>query len=526
MPLVLKWLFAYDVASQTMAWWEVRHTEMGGFVITRYRKPEIEAIWSDKKKLSLWEISELAAIRAQEELGNFPPGTTQQIDSILEEHPIDTEWWLAEDVRVHHDLIAFVNERLRFLPKELQQFWHKNITSFDIEDPALARMLKDSMLLVRLKLMPLMASLKTLALRHRYTLMMARTHGQGAEAQSFGKMVLTWFKEVQAAWELFELVTDYSLRFSKMSGAAGNYGGLDPEVEKRALQILGFLPFYGASQIMPRVLYAPLAQGLANLVSSLHKIGQDIRLKARSPRPLLQEPFQKTQQGSSAMPHKKNPIRTEQLQGMARLASKYASAIAEGIPTWEERSIEQSCVERVAWPDLFHVVVHSLEVLTGVISNMPVYADNMLLELLELRGCYAAAEAKEKLKELGEHHGLSADDAYGIVQLAAFNIFAPYANALKIREQIPQSLEEAADMLKKMRLIPPQPHQSIECLIASGDLHATSELSYNQETVTRWNDTLKLIFSTADAGQAWADVFDLTKLLKHEAVLFQKVFGV
>jgi adenylosuccinate lyase len=356
--------------------------------------------------------------------------------------------------------------------------------------------------------------------------MMARTHGQGAEAQTFGKLALTWYRELLTAWKLVTLVSDYSLQFSKMSGAAGNYGGLDPEVENRALGILGFVPFYGATQIMPRILYAPLAQGLANLAEELHKIGHDIRLKARSPRPLLQEPFKKTQQGSSAMPHKKNPIRTEQLQGMARLARSSADALAQGIATWEERSIEQSCVERVAWPDLFHAVVHSLEVLTGVVSKMPVYLDNMLVELIDLRGCYAAAEAKEALKELGRQYGLSAKEAYAIIQLAAFNVFEPHPKALEIRKQIPQSLEEAAGMFRRMETIPPSPYRAIKLVIASGTLHVSAELECDEQTVLRWNQMLTQIFSNDSACQKWEEVFDLTKLLKHEVVLFREVLGV
>ena len=495
-------------------------------MIERYRKPEIEQIWGDLNKLTSWSKSELAAIKAQEKLGRFPSGTTRAITQILKKHSIDREWWLREDVRVHHDLIAFVNERLRFLPLEWQEFWHSNMTSFDTEEPAFGRALRDSVKVVQTKVELLFVTLRGLALKYRFTLMMGRTHGQGAEAQTFGKMVLTWYKEVWTAWKLFKFISDYSLNFSKMSGAVGNYGGLDPEVEKRALKILRFKPYYGATQIMPRILYAPLAQGLANFVEELNKIALDIRLKARSPKPLLQEPFRKTQQGSSAMPHKKNTIRAEQTEGMARLAKAFAAAIAEGIVTWEERAIEQSCVERVAWPDLFHVTLQALEVLTGVISKMPVYPDNMLLELLDLRGCYAAAEAKEKLKKLGKQHGLSAKDAYGIVQVAAFNVFEPHPEALRIREQIPQSLCEAREMMRRMETIPPQTRQSIQSAISAGTLRVSPELSYDEGTVSRWNEILRTIFSDEDARPKWDEVFDLTKLLKHETVLFQEVLGV
>ncbi len=495
-------------------------------MIERYRKPVISAIWSDEYKLRLWQASEFAAIQAQQELGRFPQGTSYEVALVLEASPIDIDWWLKEDEKIHHDLIAFLNERRRFLPQNLQKFWHKNMTSFDTEEPAFGKMLVESIAVVETKVKALLETLRVLSLKHRYTLMLARTHGQGGEGQSFGKMVLTWHTELRTAWELLQLSSNYSLKFSKMSGAAGNYGGLDPEVEKRALGILGFKPLYGATQVMPRILYAPIAQGLANLATVLHKIGLDIRLKARSPRPLLQEPFKKTQKGSSAMPHKKNTIRTEQLEGMARLAKSFASAIADGIETWEERAIEQSCVERVAWPDLFHVIVHSLEVLTGVVSKMPVYADNMLAELVETCGCYAAAEAKEKLKELGESFGLTAQDAYDIVQLAAFNAFEPTPEAREIRQQIPESLLDAGILLDEMKMCPERQRQTIETIIADGALHTSPELSSDEATVARWNGMLLAIFEKPEACQSWNEVFDPEELLRHEHVLFENAFGV
>ena len=174
-----------------------------------------------------------------------------------------------------------------------------------------------------------------------------------------------------------------NLDYSKLSGAIGNYGSINPEVEIKALELLELQPYYGATQIMPRELYAPLAQALAQIVSTLNKIAMAIRLGARSGNPIYHEPFKKTQMGSSAMPHKKNTIRTEQIEGMERMAHNYLQMIMENIKTWEERAIEQSCVERVAWPDLFHVTIHSLRSMNFVLSGLQVYPDNMLREIIE-----------------------------------------------------------------------------------------------------------------------------------------------
>src|SRR6185436_1031469 len=160
----------------------------------------------------------------------------------------------------------------------------------------------------------------------------------------------------------------------------------------------------------------------------------DIRLMARSGRTLVQEPFGKMQTGSSAMPHKKNTISCERLAGFARMARNYSHMIEENLDTWEERAIEQSSVERVAWPDLFHVTCHSLTTMTKILTGLKVNPDLMALELEESRKCYASDEAKERLKEIAQPFGLSGEEAYRIVQLACFNIFEPDPKAKQMRD--------------------------------------------------------------------------------------------
>ncbi|PJA09925.1 adenylosuccinate lyase, partial [Candidatus Falkowbacteria bacterium CG_4_10_14_0_2_um_filter_41_15] len=226
------------------------------------------------------------------------------------------------DQEIHHDLNAFVDERIRHINSHLHQYFHKNITSYDTEEPAFAYSLSEAVRVIEPLGAALEQTLKALAIKYRHTIMNGRTHGQEAEMQSFGARCLTWLADYlvarKALWQSLD-----NLKYSKLSGAIGKYGSLDPKIEEGALKILGFVPFYGATQIMPRILYAPIAQNLCNLVAVIDKIGMDIRLASRSGRPLLQEPFKKKQKGSSAMPHKKNTIRTEQLEGMARMAKGY-----------------------------------------------------------------------------------------------------------------------------------------------------------------------------------------------------------
>ena len=484
----------------------------------RYENLEITKIFSDEHKLELWQKTELAVIAARVKLGMMGRQDALSISDALENAPIDLIRWKIRDKEIHHDLNAFIDERLRNLAPGLHQYFHKGITSYDTEEPAFGRILTEATEII----MPLSAKLKNalvlLGATYRYTIMNARTHGQEAEIQSFGARCLSWLADYQIAEEALNKSLD-NLQYSKLSGAIGKYGSLDPKIEKIALEMLGFKPYLGATQIMPRVFYAPIAQNLSNLVSVLDKIAGDIRLAARSGNPIMQEPFQKKQKGSSAMPHKKNTIRTEQIEGMARMARGYSLMLSECIKTWEERAIEQSCVERVAWPDLFHVTAQALKVLELVLSGLKVYPDNMLKEIHESRGVYASSEAKEFLKE----SGLSHEDAYRIVQLACFNVFEPSEARLAIRVNIPTSFAFAGKLLKQIELIPPEGIISIEYAIPMADLQISDNLDITQEAVDGYNELLKGIFSSPEAVKKWHTLFTPEFLLRNENFLYQNM---
>lgn len=492
-------------------------------MIERYEKKIISAIWSDENKLHLWQETELAVIRAMLKLKKIPAEISVEIHKILVSNPIDADWWKERDNVIHHDLNAFLEERLRFLPKELHPYFHKRITSYDTEEPAFARMIHQSVDIVFRNGVELKKVLKELALKHRHVIMNGRTHGQEAELQTFGKRCLSWRRDIDL--DLLNLgKSSENLYYSKLSGAIGNYGSIDPELEKVALKMLGFAPYYGATQIMPREIYAPVAQALCQIVMTLDKIATAIRLGARSGRPICQEPFSKLQKGSSAMPHKKNTIRTEQIEGMARMANGYLNMIMNNIKTWEERAIEQSCVERVAWPDLFHVTVHSLEVINKTLEGLKVYPDNMLWEIIESRGCYASGEAKEFLKEIGNSHGLDAEDAYRIVQLAAFNAFAVTYSSKKAREKLPNSLDETDRILKEFKNAPREKITSIEEIIPTGCLFAMpDQLDATEKIVSRWNEILKKIFSEPETLSEWHKRFQPSYLLRNEVMLYREI---
>jgi len=490
-------------------------------MIKRYEDKEIAGIWKDEEKLAAWQKVELAVIEARVSLKIIPIEIFSQIKSILELHPVDIEWWKEREKETKHDLQAWVEERVRHLPIELRQYFHEGMTSYDTEETAFLLLLKRSAVCVFKGCMALENALKSLALKYRYCPMMGVTHGQYGEVQTFGKRCLTWHQEIFFAQEKISYEAD-TLCWSRLSGAMGNYGGVTPEIEKKALKILGFEPFWGATQILPRQLHAPLAESLAALVSVISKIGTDIRLGARSPRPIYQEPFGKNQTGSSRMPQKKNTISSEQLEGMERIALGYLVMIMQNIRTWEERAIEQSSVERVAWPDLFHVTMRSLTVCAKIMEGLQVYPDNMIRDIVDTRGTWAAGPAKEFLRKYSV--SLTTEEAYRIVQLASFIVFQPSEWAISIRTNPPKSLKSADKWLEDAIIMADKIRhpRSIEYIIRQADLRIISELGATQEQVYKWNDSLRILFAKGDLE--WQSVFSIQNRLKDEDHLFKQVF--
>lgn len=490
----------------------------------RYRQKDIEEIWSDSNKLKLWDRLELAVILARERLGQVPQGTYESIKGFLEKNPIDLAWWKAEDKSIGHDLMAYVHERIRHLPKELQQYMHQGITSYDTEEQPFATMILESVIIVEECLDDLIKIMEGMARKYRYTIMNARTHGQEAEMQTWGARVLTWIATMQEATKDLKEAKK-KLRLSKLSGAIGKYGTLTPELESEALRILEFKPFYGATQIMPRVIYTPTAFALFEIVKILDKIANDIRLGARSGNPICREGFGEKQVGSSIMPHKRNPIKTEQITGMDYLVEGYLDAIIKTIKTWEERTIEMSSLERVAWPDLLHAAVHSLRSMANVLKNLEIYPDNMMREIIESRGTWAASRAQVYLKGVLASHGIGSEEAYRIVQLAAFNAFEPSEQSAKIRQLPPASFAEAQEALSHFQAIPPTVPISIRAIIRFGKLRVSSVLSHTQETVNKWNRLLEIVFDSPEIIIGWEIVFSIEDALKHENVLYKQILG-
>ncbi|QQG49684.1 MAG: hypothetical protein HZB70_02700 [Candidatus Berkelbacteria bacterium] len=489
-------------------------------MIERYAQEDITAIFSDKTKVKRWQDTEIAVTQAYTESHEFSEADFREFKGALLAHPVDLKWWKRRDEKIHHDLNAFLEERARRLPTRLQPLLHSNMTSYDTQEAAFARTLIDASHLVLKELAKLKEVLQAQALKHRFSLMVGKTHGQQGELQTHGKRCITWLRALEADRLLIEQAKA-KLRYSKISGAVGNWGPIHPDIERRALEILGLEPYCGATQIIPREIYTPLADALAQTVLTIDKIALDIRLNARTPLPLYHEPFAKEQKGSSAMPHKKNPINTEQLEGMGRMASTYAAGIKQNIRTWEERAIEQSCVERVFWPDLFHVTMRAVSVLTKVLKGLVIYRHNMLIEIILSRGCYATAGAKEVLKQLVEPHGLKAEDAYRVIQLAAFNIFEYSGPVLSMPKSLDQAEQQLAEFTATWQF-ETQP-TTLADYVMRAELQPSSQLKASAWKIKQWNRALRKVFVCPQARLEWTEAFRPTNVLKHEAHLFEQL---
>ena len=492
-------------------------------MIPRYADFRITMLFADEAKLMRWQQVELAVIRARADLGLVSDEVFRSVASILEPIPFDIKWWLARDKEIHHDLNAFIEERSRHLPAHLTSEFHRDMTSYDTEDPAFALALISAAEMFENDLAELMFLIGGIADQYRDIVMLRRTHGQGAKLGTFGGRVLTWHAMLN---DLFDPLTESVKRCSRsrISGAVGNYGGnMTPDIELVALRQLRLKPFYGATQITPRSVFVPLAQNIQLVVECLGKIALDVRLMARSGLPLVHEPFAKVQKGSSAMPHKKNPIRTEQVEGLVKLVRGQVLSIIETIPTWEERAIEQSCVERVAWPDLFHTALRTISVMKQVLGGLVVYPRNMLEEIVQSRGTYASDEAKNFLATEFAKKGIPAEDAYRIVQLASFNAFASTRSS-DFRSPTSEGFQLADDVVLGYREVEVTV-ESISTRIVEGRLFSVPDLQASDSDVERWNTSLKRLFSDSDLRRGWFEVFRPSNLLHSETFLFEKVLG-
>lgn len=393
-------------------------------MIPRYTRPAMKKIWSEENKYGRWLEVETLALEAWEILGAVPKGIAEAVRAKAKVDPKRIDEIEAE---VRHDVIAFVSQVAETVGEE-GKYIHYGLTSYDVVDTALSSLVREALLVILSDVKAMMDVLKSLALKYKDTPMIGRTHGVHAEPITFGLLLARWYQEMKRNYDRVQVAIG-EISVGKLSGAVGNYAHVDPFVERFVCKRLDLTPAPVSSQVIQRDRHAAVLGTLAVIASSLEKIASDLRHLARTEVREVEEPFRVGQKGSSAMPHKKNPVGLEQVCGMARLMRGYAVAALENNALWHERDISNSSVERIILPDATTLLDYMLARMTGILKDMRVYPERMLQNLNLTGGLVFSEEVLLALVE----SGMTREDAYAIVQRLAM---AAWESAPTFRERV------------------------------------------------------------------------------------------
>lgn len=376
-------------------------------MIERYTLPEMGNLWSETYKLQTWLQVEIAVCEAQAELGYIPSAAVSEIKSKAN---FDPNRVLEIEAEVRHDMIAFLTNVNEYVG-DAGRFIHLGLTSSDVLDTALSLQLVASLDVLLQCLEELIQAIRQKAQEHRYTVMIGRSHGIHAEPITFGFKLAGWLAEVLRHKTRCQNLRE-NIAVGKISGAVGTYANIEPRVEAIACEKLGLKPDTASTQVISRDRHADYVQQLALLAASIERFAVEIRNLQKTDVLEVEEYFSKGQKGSSAMPHKRNPIRSERLTGMARLVRSHAGAALENIALWHERDISHSSVERVILPDaciLTHFMLHEI---INLVKNLLVYPQNMERNL----NCYGGVVFSQRVLLTLIDKGLNREQAYAIVQ--------------------------------------------------------------------------------------------------------------
>ena len=384
-------------------------------MIPRYTRPEMAALWSDEEKYRAWLAVELAATEVLVSRGIVP---ASDWESIRTKARFDVSRIAAIEAEVKHDVIAFLTSVAESVGPASRHI-HYGLTSSDVVDTAFALLLVRACDLLLTGVDGMLAVLKRRAIEHKHTVMVGRTHGIHAEPYTLGLKFVGWHLEIARSRERLKTARE-EIRFGKLSGAVGTYAHLDPTIEADVMSKLGLKCEPLATQVIPRDRHAALMASFGILASSLDRIATEIRHLQRTDVREVEEPFAKGQKGSSAMPHKRNPIGCENVCGLARLVRAYVQAALEDIPLWHERDISHSSVERVAFPDATTLCDTMLNRMTGILDGLLVYPERMAENMDRMKGLIFSQAVLLALASAG----LSRDAAYAIVQRNAMKVWA------------------------------------------------------------------------------------------------------
>jgi adenylosuccinate lyase len=376
-------------------------------MIPRYSRPEMARLWSDENRFATWLEVEIAATTVLAERGVVP---AQALEAIRRTARFDVARIEEIEREVQHDVIAFVSCVAENVGPE-GRWLHFGLTSSDVVDTALAILMRDACDIIRADLLSLLEAVKERAFRHRHAPMIGRTHGVHAEPMTFGLKMALWYAELQRDLERLDRARR-TIAYGKLSGAVGTFSHLPPEVEEAVCERLGLRPALVSSQILQRDRHAEVMTTLALVAASLEKFATEIRALQKTEVREVEEPFGSGQKGSSAMPHKRNPVGCEQVAGLARIVRVNALASLENVTLWHERDISHSSVERVIVPDSFLALDHMLARFTRIVVGLGVDEARMRRNLDLGKGLVFSGQLLLELTA----RGMRREDAYRIVQ--------------------------------------------------------------------------------------------------------------
>jgi adenylosuccinate lyase len=376
-------------------------------MIPRYSRPEMARLWSDENRFATWLEVEIAATEVLVARGTVPK---EALAAIKAKARFDVARIEEIEKEVQHDVIAFVSCVAESVGPE-GRWLHYGLTSSDVVDTALAILMRDACDLLRADVVDLMEAVKERAFRHKNAPMVGRTHGVHAEPMTFGLKMALWHAELQRQRERLDRARA-TIAVGKLSGAVGTFSHLPPEVEEAVCARLGLRPAPASSQILQRDRHAEVMTTLALVAASLEKFATEVRALQRTEVREVEEPFGAGQKGSSAMPHKRNPVGCEQVCGLARLVRSNALASMENVALWHERDISHSSVERVIVPDSFLALDHMLARFTRIVKGMTVDEARMRRNLEMGRGLVFSGPLLLALTA----RGMRREEAYRVVQ--------------------------------------------------------------------------------------------------------------
>ncbi len=376
-------------------------------MIPRYSRPDMSRLWSDESRFGAWLKVEIAATEVLAERGVVPAAA---LTAIKAKARFDVARIDAIEKEVQHDVIAFVSNVAENVGPE-GRWIHYGLTSSDVVDTALAMLMRDACDLILQDVEALAAAVRERAFEHKHTPMIGRTHGVHAEPMTFGLKLALWYAELGRDRARLERARR-TIAVGKLSGAVGTFSHLGPDVEEAVCARLGLEPAPIASQVLQRDRHAEVMTVLAITAASLEKFATEVRALQKTEVRELEEPFGAKQKGSSAMPHKRNPVGCEQITGLARLVRSNALAALENVALWHERDISHSSVERVIVPDSFLALDHMLRRFTDIVRGMTVNVERMRRNLDAGRGLVFSGQLLLELTA----RGMRREDAYRVVQ--------------------------------------------------------------------------------------------------------------